>query len=87
MKIVSVIAGCVLLFGTAVGPISAQAGKCVKASVSAVMLTSPLAAELAKASLQSSISLQGMKGHGKISVACKYEFVLSSCTASQKACK
>lgn len=65
----------------------AHAAKCVKASAQATMLTTPLATQMAKWSLSSSLNSKGLKGRGKIGVKCKYELVLSTCTATQRACK
>lgn len=79
---VGVVAG---MLGAMVVP--AQAAKCVNASAKATMLTTPVATELAKWTLANSLSSKGLKGRGKIGVSCKYELVLSTCTASQKACK
>jgi len=87
MKVVTLTAAAALVAGSMAVSMPAQAGKCVKASASAAMVVAPIAAELAKISLASSISAKGMKGKGKVWVKCKYEFVFSSCTASQRACK
>lgn len=65
----------------------AYAAKCVRASAQATMLTTPVATQVAKWSLASSLSSKGLKGKGKVGVKCKYEFVLSTCTATQRACK
>ena len=72
-------------FGVLTAP--AYAGKCVKASAQATMLTTPVATQMAKWSLASSLSSKGLKGKGKVGVKCKYELVLSTCTATQRACK
>lgn len=62
-------------------------GKCVLAGGQATMVTAELAKFMAEAALKNSISGMGAKAVGKPAVTCKYDLVLSSCTARQRACK
>jgi hypothetical protein len=70
-----------------VGMSGAAEAKCIKAGGQATAVTPELSTFLAKAALNNSINGWGGKGVGKVNVACKWELVLSACTASQRACK
>jgi hypothetical protein len=87
MKIATVAAAAALIAGGALVSGQAQAAKCGKYSTTAAMVGQPIAAEMAKMSLASALQSKGLKAKGKVAVKCKYEFILSSCTASQRACK
>ncbi len=66
---------------------SAEARKCVMAGGKGTGITNQVAGYMAKSALQQSIRKSGMKARGKIKLKCKYEFVISTCTAKQRACK
>jgi hypothetical protein len=66
---------------------TAAEAKCIRAAGEATAITHELATELAKVALNSSISSWGGKAAGKTSTSCKYDFVLSTCKANQRACK
>ncbi len=87
MKMSHISVGFAAMVAAGVTSGQALAGKCVKASASATAITSPVAGELARIALSSSLATSGLKGRGAVKVKCKYEFVLSTCTASQRACK
>ena len=65
----------------------AQAGKCFKFTGSGTGVTKELAKLGANWMLDISKAGHKAKGKGKVSYKCKQEFVLQSCTASQRACK
>lgn len=67
---------------------SANAGShCVRAGASAVGVTKEMTTLLAKEGLYQSNLLAGRKGRGAVNVTCKYEGVVTTCTARQVACK
>lgn len=63
------------------------AKKCVLAGGQGTGVTNDVAKFMATAALNNSISGAGLKAAGQISYDCKYELVVSSCTAKQRACK
>ncbi len=76
------------LAGLAIAGMSGAAeAKCIKAGGQATAITPELSTFLATAALNNSINSWGGKGVGKVNVACKWDVVLSACTASQRACK
>jgi len=66
---------------------SAYAGSCSRLSISGTAVTQELATALAKGFLSDEIALRGAKGRGRVSVSCKYDLVVSTCSASQRICK
>jgi hypothetical protein len=66
---------------------SAAEAKCIRAGGQATAITNELATSLAKVALNTSIKNWGGKAVGKVKSDCKYEFVFSTCKASQRACK
>lgn len=66
---------------------TAAEAKCVRVSGQATAITHELARDLAKMSLNGNISTWGGKAAGKTQYDCKYEFVFSTCSAKQRACK
>ena len=61
--------------------------KCYKVSTTGVMISTPLAKAAAEAALSHELSSKGLKSAGAVKTSCKYEFIVSNCTASQRACK
>jgi hypothetical protein len=66
---------------------SAYAGSCSRLSMSGTAVMHELATTLAKGFLADEIALRGAKGRGPVRVSCKYDLVVSTCTASQRICK
>jgi hypothetical protein len=66
---------------------TAADAKCVRAGGQATAITHELARDLAKMALNTNISTWGGKAVGKTHYDCKYEFVFSTCSAKQRACK
>lgn len=66
---------------------AAEAKKCVRVSGQATAITHELSRGLAKMSLDANTSAWGGKAAGKTQYDCKYEFVFSTCSAKQRACK
>lgn len=66
---------------------SAAEAKCVRAVGQATAITHELARDLAKMTLATNIGTWGGKAAGKTMYDCKYEFVFSTCSAKQRACK
>jgi len=66
---------------------TAAEAKCIRAAGQGTAITHELATGFAKIALNNSISSWGGKAVGKTSTSCKYEFVLSTCTAHSRACK
>jgi hypothetical protein len=66
---------------------SAYAGSCSRLSISSTAVTHELATALAKGFLSDEIALRGAKGKSPVRVACKYDLIVSTCTASEKICK
>lgn len=60
---------------------------CVRAGASATAITNEVATVLAKEALYQSNAFNGRKGKGAVDVSCKYEGVVTTCWARQKACK
>jgi hypothetical protein len=65
----------------------AYAGKCFKFSGTGTGITKELAKVGADWMLGVSKAGHKAKGSGKVSYTCKQEFVLQTCTASQRGCK
>jgi hypothetical protein len=86
MKIIVCSALAAIAIAGATSPADAK-GKCIRAGGQATAVTHELSKGLAEIALNNSISMWGGKGAGKISYACKYDLVLSNCTAHQRACK
>ncbi len=64
-----------------------QAAKCSRVAGQGIAVTSLLATANANMALTQAMSAKGLKAKGKATVSCKYEFIVSTCTASQRACK
>jgi len=60
---------------------------CVKAGGEGTGLGEPIAKTMADAALANSIKSYGGKASGKASYKCNMTLVLTTCTATQKACK
>jgi len=60
---------------------------CVRAGASATAITGEVATVLAKEALYQSNTFNGRKGKGAVDVSCKYQGVVTTCWARQKACK
>lgn len=77
----------------AVGLVMAGAGgasaakKCVTAGGQGTGIGSELAKLMAGDALTETLSKAGMKGTGKVSMKCDANPIVTTCTASQKACK
>ncbi len=66
----------------------ALAGKhCVRAAGSATAITKDVATLLAKESLHQSNMWAGRKARGSAKVSCKYQGIVTTCRATQVACK
>jgi hypothetical protein len=80
--------GCALLAGLTFATATAMAGKhCVRAAGSATAITKEVATLLAKESLYQSNVMAGRKGRGATNVSCKYQGIVTTCRATQVACK
>lgn len=66
---------------------TAQAGKCMRVAGQGTAITNELAGVNAKMAVAEAIANAGAKARGGVAVKCKYEFIVSTCTASQRACK
>jgi len=66
---------------------AAEARHCSRVGGEGTAITSLLAGENAKVALADAISGSGGKARGKMVMHCKYEFIVSTCTASQRVCK
>ena len=73
--------------GVVAAPVGASAAKCVKASGQGTGLTQEIAKAMATDALNLSIANYGGKGKGKVAMKCDGMQILSTCTASQRACK
>ena len=89
MKSVRLIAVCAALTGAVAlsAPVHAAGHKCSKVSSTVAMVTTPLAAIAAQASVSASILAKGMTSSGNMSTKCDDNPLIATCTASQKACK
>lgn len=65
----------------------ATAGSCVRAAASATAITKEAATLLAKEGVYQSNMMAGRSGRGAASVTCKYEGIVTTCRATQVACK
>jgi hypothetical protein len=63
------------------------AKKCVMAGGQGTGVTTDVAKFMATAALNNSIAGAGLKAAGDVKYDCKYEVVVSNCTAKQRACK
>lgn len=61
--------------------------KCMGVGGQGTAITNELATINAKDSLALALAASGAKAKGKVKVSCKYDMVVSTCTARQKACK
>lgn len=64
-----------------------EAAKCSRVAAQGVAVTNILATENAKMALSQAMTSKGLKAKGKPSISCKYDFIVSTCTAKQSACK
>ena len=64
-----------------------EAAKCSRVAGQGIAITSVLATANANLALAEAMSAKGLKAKGKATVSCKYDFVVSTCTAAQRACK
>lgn len=64
-----------------------MAKKCVMAGGQGTGITTDVAKFMATAALNNSIAGAGLKAAGEVKYDCKYEVVVSNCTAKQRACK
>lgn len=89
MKSIRLLAVCTALTGAMAmsAPAFAAGHKCSKVSSTVTMLTTPLAAVAAQASVATSILAKGMTAKGSIKTKCDDNPLIAKCTASQKACK
>ncbi len=71
----------------AVAATPSLAKKCVMAGGEGTGVTTDVAKFMATAALNNSIAGAGLKAAGDIKYDCKYEVVVSNCTAKQRACK
>lgn len=60
---------------------------CVKAGGQGVGTPEDVAKFMATAALSNSIKAKGLRPAGKVSMSCKTDLVISTCTARQRACK
>jgi len=89
MNSIRLMAVCAALAGAAAMSVPAHAAghKCSKVSSTVTMIT-PIGASLAaQASVSTSIIAKGLKSSGGMKTKCDDNILLSTCTASQKACK
>ena len=80
-------AAAALAAGLALAATAANAGSCVRAAASATAITKEAATLLAKEGLYQSNVMAGRTGRGAPSVSCKYEGIVTTCRATQAACK
>jgi hypothetical protein len=64
-----------------------HAAKCSRVSAQGIAVTNVLASTNAKMGVSEAIAAKGMKAKGKIAMKCKYDVIVSTCTATQSACK
>jgi len=64
-----------------------EAAKCSRVSGQGTAVTNLLATANANMALEEAMKAKGLKAKGKSAVSCKYEVVLSTCTATQRGCK
>lgn len=84
MKKIAVAAIAAAAIAAGVAPVSA---KCMRAAGEGTAVTNELATINAKDALAQSLAASGAHGKGKVKVSCKYDLVVSTCKASQRACK
>jgi hypothetical protein len=78
---------CLAVVGTLLLVSTADAKSCVKAGGQGTGLTPDIAKAMATAALGNSITQYGGKAAGKASMTCKTDMVITTCNASQRACK
>lgn len=84
MKTLAIAAFAVATLSLGIAPASA---KCMNVGGQGTAITNELATINAKDSLGLALAASGAKAKGKVKVSCKYDMVVSTCTARQKACK
>lgn len=80
------VGACAVLAVAVLAPVTAEA-KCMRISGTGTAITNALAGENAKMAVSEAIAARGAKARGRMSVSCKYDLVVSTCKASQRACK
>lgn len=66
---------------------AAEARHCSRVGGEGTAVTNLLAGENAKVALADAIAGSGGKARGAVAMHCKYQFIVSVCTASQRVCK
>lgn len=88
MKVARYIAiGAAAVGAMALVSVEANAAKCVKVSGEGTGLTPEIAQALATDGVNISIANYGGKGKGKVAMKCDSMPVMTTCKATQKACK
>jgi hypothetical protein len=87
VRILAISAVVMLALGAGLVTQTDAASKCVKAGGQGTGLGEQVAKSMADEALATSIKSYGGKGSGKVSYACNTALVITTCTATQRACK